>query len=144
MKSMPRREITPEIYRLMLPADRDYAIKKGLYVDLSRDPAEVEKNQRKLERIEQKEFLNWARQNSEKVYVINPQSNTPSTIKVGHPDFSIYIDGGITIFIEMKTEEGKLSAEQEERISELRNLGFRAIVCRSALEAVLEVKKYLK
>ncbi|NLL84433.1 MAG: VRR-NUC domain-containing protein [Lentisphaerae bacterium] len=42
---------------------------------------------------------------------------------VGIPDRILFLPNGIVIFIELKTETGKLSPQQKRRIARLRSLG---------------------
>lgn len=42
----------------------------------------------------------------------------------GHPDFDIYLPGGKTVFVELKTSKESLRPEQRERHAALQRLGF--------------------
>lgn len=53
------------------------------------------------------------------------------TNKNGIPDLLCLKNGERPLFIEVKTEKGKLSALQTFRLNELNELGFDAIECRS-------------
>lgn len=53
----------------------------------------------------------------------------------GWPDFSLVIQGK-AVFIEAKTAEGQLSAEQESVRCALLRAGARYFVCRSLIEAI--------
>jgi len=46
-------------------------------------------------------------------------------------------------FIEFKSEKGKLSKEQIIIHDKLRQAGYKVVVCRSCIDAILETKKYL-
>ena len=49
----------------------------------------------------------------------------------GQPDISLYLPGGRTVFIELKTEKGRVSDNQRERHELLKNLGFDVHVLRA-------------
>ena len=54
----------------------------------------------------------------------------------GWPDLMVFLKGGKTVFIEMKTKRGKLGERQAYWLNELKDLGFTTAVCRSAEEAM--------
>ncbi len=62
----------------------------------------------------------------------------------GVPDITVACpSGGFPgMFIEMKTEKGKVSAYQEEWLRKLHGAGYRVAVCRSAQEAIRELTRY--
>ena len=64
----------------------------------------------------------------------------------GWPDlfFAIPKKGWYGLFIELKTEKGKVQPEQEAIIERLNNLGYKAMICRSPEVAIMEIKNYLK
>ena len=69
----------------------------------------------------------------------------------GVPDlFLAYPKGNSSIiayaglFIEMKKEGGKLSPEQKDKIAKLTAVGYKCVVCYSAIEAIREIEEYLK
>ena len=65
-------------------------------------------------------------------------------LKAGVPDIVILLEGGKTVFIEMKRKKGgTVSKEQKEWLERLRVLGFDAYVCKGAKEAIEAVQKYL-
>ncbi|MBI1425800.1 MAG: hypothetical protein GC149_20435 [Gammaproteobacteria bacterium] len=66
-------------------------------------------------------------------------------MKTGEPDCIIYLKGGKTIFIELKTDRGSLSAAQKKRHAELRALGFDVYTVKAATpaEAVRKVARIL-
>lgn len=127
----------------MNPEDQQRAVADGLYVDLRPDPKAVQRNMLKRERDMQREFLSWCAQQQPFIYEITPQSNRKSTIRVGHPDHSIFLPGAKALFVEMKTPEGRLSPEQAQRIDELRARDYRVVVAHNALEAIQAVKRHL-
>jgi len=64
--------------------------------------------------------------------------------KKGIPDMCLLIEGGKTVFIEMKRKTGgTVSKEQKQWLERLRVLGFDAYVCKGAKEAIEAVQKYL-
>lgn len=62
------------------------------------------------------------------IYFIQARRDRRSTIKVGHPDFSIFLPGGKTLFIETKRPGGKTRPSQVACIEKLRAAGFAAHV----------------
>lgn len=48
------------------------------------------------------------------------------------------------LFIEMKSKDGKLSKKQSEFLSRMSNVGYYAIACWGADQAIDVIKKYLK
>lgn len=55
-------------------------------------------------------------------------------MKAGEPDLRLYFAHGRTVFVEMKTAKGTLTAGQKERIPALRALGFTAHIVKAASE----------
>lgn len=57
----------------------------------------------------------------------------------GFPDFAIFLKGAETIFVELKTEKGRLNMEQEAYKTILERLGYSFYVCRSlsAFESII-------
>jgi len=52
----------------------------------------------------------------------------------GAPDRIVVLPGGVVMFVELKTKNGKLSAYQEMRIAELRNLNVDVYVLNGKAE----------
>jgi Holliday junction resolvase-like predicted endonuclease len=76
------------------------------------------------ESIIQKQIMKWLE--SEGWYVVK----IIQTNKNGWPDLQIHLDG-ITIFIEVKSEEGKVSELQKYRHEQLQKKGFHIIITSS-------------
>jgi hypothetical protein len=93
----------------------------------------------KTERAEQKIFAAWLSRHE--IYFITAQANRRSTIRVGHPDFSIF-HGSRTLFLEMKAPHAQPSREQIQCLNELRTAGFSAEIVRSAASAIETTKGY--
>ena len=55
---------------------------------------------------------------------------------------SIFAIAGL--FIEMKKKGGRLSPEQKDKIAKLTAVGYKCVVCYSAIEAIREIEEYLK
>lgn len=123
------------VLRLMSPGDRKELGKAGLLASEC-----IEKAQARSERAEQKTFASWLGLRG--LYYIQARTDKRSTIRVGHPDFSIFRAGRV-LFVEMKGEGGRLSEEQEQCISELTSEGFQVVVAHSALEAILATRHFL-
>lgn len=64
---------------------------------------------------------------------------------IGESDllFTIPRGGYHGIAIEMKTKTGKMSAEQEEYLEFMREMGYAAFCCRGADEAITVLKGYM-
>jgi hypothetical protein len=92
-----------------------------------------------VERAEQKIFSMWLTQRG--LYFIQARADRKSTIRVGHPDFSIFRDGR-TLFLEMKCPHAQPTKEQIQCINELRTAGFEAEIVRSAASAIETTKRY--
>jgi hypothetical protein len=97
------------------------------------------------ERREQKILNNWlSLQLAErKLWPINPRSDKASTIRVGHPDYTIFLAKGRLLLMEMKVAGGTLSQEQLTAIGILSELGHEVAIPASAYEAINLVKKFL-
>lgn len=126
--------INPKLAALMSPADQEYYQKRGELPDPKKSAKAIARNEREEQRV----FSAWMHQ--ERILFVNPRMDKESTIQPGHPDFSVFLNGGRTIFIEMKVEGGKLSPEQTGRLAQLREAGYLAEVCWSADEAIKLVR----
>ena len=64
----------------------------------------------------------------------------------GWPDIFIAYpsNGYYGLFIEFKTEKGKIQPEQEKIKNKLSDLGYKAVICRGYDEAVFVLDNYLK
>lgn len=67
-------------------------------------------------------------------------------VKKGVPDMFLPVSNHLWrgLWVEMKTGGGKLSTEQAYWQGFLERQGYRAIVCRSAAEAIKEIESYLR
>jgi hypothetical protein len=65
-----------------------------------------------------------------------------STIRVGHPDFTIFENGRI-VFIGMKKAHTQPSADQICCMDMLRDRGFTTVIARSDVEAIELTKDFL-
>jgi len=66
-------------------------------------------------------------------------------IRAGRPDIEIFLHGGVTVFIELKTLKGRLSASQEKTHKELKRLDHdvRTIYAQDAVVATKSLHKIL-
>jgi hypothetical protein len=94
-----------------------------------------------LERRQQKLFASWLQYRE--LYYIQARSDKRSTIRVGHPDFTIFHNHKV-LFIEMKSENGVLSTDQQECGLRLMKQGFVWLVCHNAREAIDQTKEFFK
>lgn len=67
-------------------------------------------------------------------------------MKKGFPDLGIFSPCGEYhgMFIEFKSEKGKLSPEQKEVLSKLQNKGYNCVICKSLDDAINQTNMYLK
>jgi hypothetical protein len=66
-------------------------------------------------------------------------------MKKGFPDIGIFWPSGIHhgMFIEFKSENGKLNLEQKKVLAELQTRGYNCVICKSLESAIKETKIYL-
>lgn len=106
----------------------------------------------RAEREIQNEFLAWLEHHRDRLYWISVRPDRKSTVRVGHPDVSIWgfrpptrttFGEKTSLLIEFKTEIGKLSGDQEQIHVWIGNIGaVKVLVCRSALEAIEQTKAH--
>ena len=77
-------------------------------------------------------------------YVLVPATNKKSTIRPGHPDFSLWGPGGKTCCIEAKAAGGVLSQAQRECIAELQALGVPCLVATDLKTAIDFMREHLE
>ncbi len=94
-----------------------------------------------LERRQQKLFVSWMQLVG--LYYIQARADKRSTIRVGHPDFTIFHSQKV-LLIEMKSDLGVLSVDQQECGLSLVNQGFVVLICRNASEAIDQTKEFFK
>lgn len=88
-------------------------------------------------------FIKWLK--AERIPYLNPRSDRESTIAEGHPDFTLLM-GNRSLFLEFKTEKGKLRPEQVKRIAELERAGNTVHVVRDvgvAIELAIEWRRQI-
>ena len=133
-------DIPERVWALMSQADREA-------FELGRVSAAeaLGKYVRRRETQEQRILTAWLniKINERKLYWIHSRSDKPSTIRKGHPDFTVWLPGGRVLFQEMKVDGGVLSPEQVQSIELLAELGYQVELPHSASEAISQVKKYL-
>ena len=123
--------------------------------------AKPKRRQSKKEHFEQVALFQWCEWNRQKypdldlLFAIpNGGARNKSTagmlkaegVKAGVPDMLLPVParGMCGLFIEMKVLPNRPSKEQEKWIEALRNKGYRVAVCYSWLEAVEQIRQYLK
>ena len=57
---------------------------------------------------------------------VHSRMDAPSTIAVGHPDFTMFLPGAMTVFLECKRPGEKATTEQLAKLAHARKLGFTA------------------
>ena len=126
----------------MSPADQADHTPDDTPEALARQPAPDFKGQ---ETKQQKIFNNWLnlRLAERKLWPVNPRSDKATTIRVGHPDYSIWLPGGKTLLLEMKVPGGTFSDTQVQAIGLLADLEHEVLVPESAYQAIEMVRKYL-
>jgi len=94
---------------------------------------------------EQKVLNTWLnlRKAERKLWPINPRSDKASTIRAGHPDYSIWLPGGRVLLMEMKVPGGVFSQEQFHAIALLEELGHPVQIPSSAAVGIALVEKFL-
>jgi VRR-NUC domain-containing protein len=132
-----------KLWDLITPEGQALLLAQGVkpQVDLDQDPAKIRRGLLLREKHEQDKFRAWLRMHE--VYEITPRSDKRSTIKKGHPDHSLFHFQARVQFIEMKAPSGILSADQLERIAELKARGHDVQICYSAEDAIRAARKYL-
>ena len=129
---MKRIELTEQFIAKMSPQDRKML---GVTSNSDHRLADYLRNERQAQNM----FARWLTINE--IYYIQPRADIRSTVRIGHPDFSIFHKGK-TLFIEMKAEGGTLSESQIECAETLRQRGFTVQVCYSALEAIEATREF--
>jgi len=133
--------VLPEhILRLMSPEDRK-ALDKGAMTAAEATQRAIGRH----ERQEQKIFNTWLNVKfaERKLYPINPRSDKASTIRAGHPDYTIFLPSARLLFLEMKVQGGVFSEEQTRCIHILSEFGFEIEIPHNASEAISIVRKFL-
>jgi hypothetical protein len=130
------------IWALMSPEDQALHTPDDIPEQLAREPQPDFEGQ---ERQQQKIVNNWLnlRVAERKLWSVNPRSDKASTIRVGHPDYTVFLPGGQMLLMEMKVKGGTLSAVQLDAIGILSELGHEVHIPNSAYDAIDLVKKFL-
>jgi hypothetical protein len=137
MSLVPRR-----IWNRMSPEDQAQHTPDDTPEQLAREPEPDFEGQ---ELKQQKILNNWLnlRLAERKLWPINPRSDKASTIKPGHPDYTIFLPKGRLLLMEMKVAGGVLSQDQLNAIGILSELDHQVLIPASAYEAIELVKKFL-
>jgi hypothetical protein len=100
----------------------------------------------KGQEIKQQKILNnWLNLQlaERKLWPINPRSDKATTIRRGHPDYTIFLPKGRLLLMEMKVTGGVLSEEQLTAIGILSELGHEVAIPASAHDSISLVQKFL-
>jgi hypothetical protein len=130
------------IWNRMSPGDQALHTPDDTPEQLAREPQPDFEGQ---ERKQQKILNNWLnlRLAERKLWPINPRSDKASTIKSGHPDYTIFLPKRKLLLLEMKVKGGTLSAVQLDAIGILSELDHEVIIPASAYEAIKLVERFL-
>jgi hypothetical protein len=133
-------DIPERVWKLMPAADRE-AFELGKVSAA----AALGKYVRRRETQEQKIFNAWLniKLGERKLYPLNPRSDKPTTIRKGHPDYTIFLPNARVLLMEMKVDGGVLSPEQVQSIELLSDLGYPVKLPHSASEAITQVRTFL-
>lgn len=72
------------------------------------------------------EFEAWLKERG--WFYVHARMDVPSTIQIGHPDFTVFMPNQKTAFVEFKTPGKKATTEQLAKIAQARKFGFPAWV----------------
>jgi hypothetical protein len=101
----------------------------------------AEKYTARLERELHGQFSGFLKRHEDFIaLVVHSNTAKPTRSTPGTPDYCIHFMSGNSLFIEMKVGGNKLSPEQDEITTRLRNAGFRVLITDSYHEAI-EVAK---
>jgi hypothetical protein len=98
----------------------------------------------RLERDEQRLFAQWCGLREARAEFLFDWTRTdkPVTGRVGLPDFRIYLPGGLTVFYEFKSTEGRLTKTQRLVHEILTGLGYVVEIVKTADEAVKSARSW--
>jgi VRR-NUC domain len=122
------------ILEKMDPRDRAQLGRAGLTATECAERSAV-----KSERAEQRLFSSWLSLRG--IYFVRPRDDKKSTIRTGHPDYSLFHSGKV-LFVEMKVPGGRLSEEQNECMMQLRKAGFTVVTAYGAAEAIAKTRQF--
>jgi len=144
MAIVPRR-----IWKLMSPADQALHQPDDRAEILFQPPKkpEIPESETKIpkgELHEQRTFNTWLnlRRLERKLWPVNPRSDKASTIRAGHPDYSIWLLNR-SLLLEMKGPDGVFSQQQLAAIRLLDELGHDVHIITSADAGIKLVQKFL-
>ena len=137
MALVPRR-----IWNLMLPADQALYTPDDTPEELAREPnPDLEGKEIKQQKI----VNNWIKLRFEerKLWSINPRSDKATTIRPGHPDWTLFLPHGKVLLLEMKVTGGNFSHHQLDAIGRLTDLEHEVLIPDCAYDAIQIVKQFL-
>lgn len=67
-------------------------------------------------------------------------------LRAGHPDLDVHLNGGKTVFFELKTMTGDISKSQRDRMALLTKMGYPAhfIIADTGATAINQIEKILR
>ena len=124
-------------------------------------PSRTKKRNAQPEAIEQERVIKWARDNENNypfLWLLHSSLNGVKLSKnqagraktqgmlSGVPDLFLPVPkkGFHGLFIEMKSQQGRVSVSQSRFLSVTNELGYQSIVCYSSKDAIEKIKEYLK
>jgi hypothetical protein len=78
----------------------------------------------------------------QRIYVIEAPMHKKSELPKGHPDLTL-LKNGYNMLLELKTEHGRLSTDQVDRIAELEQCGNPTVVANSSTDAIRAIHIWL-
>lgn len=124
-------------------------------------PSRTKKRNAQPEAIEQERVIKWARDNENNypfLWLLHSSLNGVKLSKnqagraktqgmlSGVPDLFLPVpkNGFHGLYIEMKSEKGRVSVSQSRFLSVTNELGYQSIVCYSSEDAIKKINEYLK
>lgn len=124
---------------------RAHCAKHGLQDLTPRDePPPLPKGPSPWERQEEakihRAIMDWLNQQGWGDRYLRARMDKRSPFPEGWPDFTVFLPGGLTVFLEVKTPTGKVSAEQAKTLAMLDGAGFATCVPHSDIAAIEWIK----
>jgi hypothetical protein len=132
-KANQTRPLSENILRCMSPEQRK---KYGQMTSLEAQEKWARETERQMHVDVRRECLR------QRIYVMEAPMHKRSTFPKGHPDLTL-LKNGYHMLLELKTEHGRLSSDQIDRIGELEDCGNTTVVANSLKEAIEAIHAWL-